>query len=128
MIVLLFFIIALATPSLAYACREVTPERQFEGSDTVVVGRISSATIRELDSITDGTTEIDALNQVMVGHRIFRIVVTETRKGLPIPVLNIEVDRCSGAYNDVGDRVIAYHDSRVWRVARLPSPSPERGP
>ena len=126
--VLLFFVVALTMPSLANACREPTPERQFEGADTVVVGRISSATIRELDAITEGTTEIDALNQVMVGSRIFRIVVTETRKGLPIPVLNVEVDRCSGAYNNVGERVIAYHDSRGWRVARLPSPSPERGP
>ena len=123
----LVFVVALAMPSLANACRELTPERQFESSDTVVVGRISSATIPELDSITEGTTEIDALNRVLAGHRIFRIVVTETRKGLPVSVLNVEVDRCSGAYNDVGERVIAYHDSRGWRVEQLPSQSPESG-
>jgi len=124
----LVFIVALAMPSVANACRDLTPEHQFEVSDTVLVGRISSATIRELDSITEGTTEIDAMNQVMVGHRIFRIVVTEMRKGAPVPVLHVEVDQCTGAFNNVGERVIAYHDSRGWRIARFPSSSPERGP
>ena len=119
--------LALAMPSLANACRETTPEHQFQVSDTVLVGRISSATIRELDSITEGTTESDAWNQVMVGHRIFRIVVTEMRKWPPISVLNVEVDRCSGAYSNLGERVIAYHDSRGWRIKRLASPGPERG-
>jgi hypothetical protein len=71
---------------------------------------------------------MEALNQVMAGRRIFRIVVTETRKGVPTPALTVEVDRCTGAFNKLGDRIITYHDSRGWRIAGLPSSSPERGP
>ena len=126
--VTLVLIAVLAWPSAASACRELTPEHQFEVSDTVIVGRISHATIPELDSIKEGTTDREALNHVMAGNRTFRIVVTETRKGLPIPMLIVEVDRCTGAFNQLGERVIAYHDSRGWRVARFPAPSPERGP
>lgn len=124
-----FLAALLLWPSIANACRELSPEAQFELSDTVIVGRISSVIIPELDSLQQGTTEIDALSRVVAGDRIFRIVVTETRKGTPITNLTVKVNRCTGASHGVGERVVAYqaHDDS-WRVSGFVSELQERGP
>lgn len=113
----------LAWPCLASACRSMSPENLFKFSETVVVGWISSETIPELDSL-EKLNSLDKSDQsknrslrISGSNRIFRIVVTETRKGTPISALTIEVGNCRGAYHHAGDHVIAYgHKNGSWQV------------
>jgi hypothetical protein len=74
-------------------------EMQFKIADTVLVGWISNVSIPALESLNPGSSDTDALNQSIGGHRIFRIAVTETRKGQPVSTQTVETYRCTGAYN-----------------------------
>ena len=124
----LISLLALVTlPINALACREPSQDMQFEDADTVLVGWISSASAPELETLSSGSSDSDALNQSINSHRIFRIVVTETRKGQPVANQTVEINFCAGTHNEVGSRVIAYHfPDGSWRVSQLPFPAPPK--
>lgn len=126
---LLLLFLAAVWPFSALACRELPQDMQFKMADTVLIGWISSTTVPELESLTPGASDTDALNQSLNSHRIFRIAVTETQKGQSTASQTVEVYRCTGAYNTVGSRVIAYRfPDGSWRVSQLPLQGSDNGP
>ena len=125
----LLLLLAAVWPASALACRDMPQEMQFKIADTVLVGWISNVSIPALESLNPGSSDTDALNQNIGGHRIFRIAVTETRKGQPVSTQTVETYRCTGAYNTVGSRVIAYRfPDGSWRVSQLPLQGSSSGP
>ena len=125
---LLLLFLAAVWPFSALACRELPQGMQFKMADTVLVGWISSATAPELESLTPGANDTDALIQSLNSHRIFRIAVTETRKGKSTTNQTVEVNHCTGAYNTVGARVIVYRfPDGSWRVSELPLQGSDNG-
>lgn len=128
-LLLLSLLVIAGCPATALACREPPQDVQFKDADTVLVGWISSASVPELESLSPGSSDTDVLNQVMNSRRVFRIFVTETRKGEAVAHQTVEVSRCTGAYNDVGVRVVAYRSSDgSWRVSQLPLQDSAGGP
>jgi hypothetical protein len=126
---LLSLLVLAGSPATALACREPPQDMQFKDADTVLVGWISSASAPELESLSPGSRDTDAFNQSINGRRVFRILVTETRKGQAVTHQTVEVSRCNGANNDVGFRVIAYHFADgSWRVSQLPFQDSGSGP
>jgi hypothetical protein len=118
-----------ACPVTAFACREPSQDVQFKDADTVLVGWISSASAPELETLAPGSTDTGAFNQSINSGRVLRIIVTETRKGRSVAQQTVEVSRCTGAYNNVGFRVIAYHFADgSWRVSQLPFQDSGSGP
>jgi len=111
----------LAAPLTANSCRDLPADLQFQISDIVVIGWVSSIKIPSLESLPTGSSDFEAFDKTIDGERKFEIVVTETRKGIADRVLSLDLDRCTGAYSHIGSRVIAYHtrDGR-WRVSPLP--------
>jgi hypothetical protein len=102
---------------------------QFKDADTVLVGWIYSASAPELEMLSPGSSDSDAFNQSINSHRIYHIIVTETRKGQLVANQTVEVNICAGTYNEVGFRVIAYHFSDgSWRVSPLPFQDSKSGP
>jgi hypothetical protein len=126
---LISLLVVMAWPVSALACREAPPDIQFKNADTVLVGWISSASAPGLEALSPGSRDSDALNQSINSHRIFRIVVTETRKGRPVDNQTVEVNFCGGINNNVGFRVIAYHfPDGLWSVSQLPFQDSSSGP
>jgi|JI9StandDraft_2_1071091.scaffolds.fasta_scaffold233706_2 hypothetical protein len=111
----------LAAPLTANACRELPADLQFEVSDIVVVGWVSSIRIPNLESLPASSSDFDAFNRITAGERELEIVVTQTRKGTSDRILSLELDRCNGAFTHIGSRVTAYHTrDGTWRVSPLP--------
>ena len=108
----LIFLALIALPCTAYACRELNQDLQFQFSDTVVVGWISSARIDDLTALTNKINDLDAFNRFARGNRTIELVVTQTRKGTSQDTIQMELSLCRGGLQaNVGERVIAYHGS-----------------
>jgi len=94
---------------------------QFDIADVVYVGWISNVSVPELESLAPGSKDDLAEERSVNSHRVFRIAVTEAKKGPFIPVQTVEVFRCTGAATAVGSRVIAYRfPDGTWRISPFP--------